>query len=88
MSKTTSLEETKIEDASYGLKTLIKEIVWLEQNGWSIVQTSDNDIVGQGVGIYNNKGSVDIHIHLMKNVTHESPCVLFEDKTTMKILSE
>lgn len=84
--KTTKLEDVKIEDASYGLQSLMKRLAWLEKNGWSVVQTSENDIVGQGCGNYKDEGSVDVHIHLMKK-NDPNKLYLFEDKTTMKVLT-
>ena len=82
------LENAKIDDASECLKGLMRELTWLEKNGWSIVQTSNNDIIGQGCGLYDlqENNSVDVHIHMMKNVTHASPFVIFEDVTTKKEL--
>lgn len=84
----TKLENTKIEDASESLKGFMRELIWLEQNGWTIVQTGHNDIIGQGCGIYPSSKSVDVHIHMMqkKDVT-ATKFYLFEDKTTMKELS-
>lgn len=52
--KTTSLEDVKIEDASYGLKSTFRLLTWLEQNGWRVCQESHNDIIGHGCGIYQN----------------------------------
>ena len=82
--ETIKLEDTKIEDASYSLQTLMRTLVWLEKNGWKMAQTTEGDLIGLGCGIYKNSKSADIHIHMIRKSDNNS--YLFEDKTTIKKL--
>lgn len=58
------LEHAKIEDASYGLQSLMRRLVWLEKNGFVISETCENDIIGHGCRIYPDTSLVKVTITL------------------------
>lgn len=60
----TRLVDIKNEDASYCLQSLMRQLAYLEKNGFSVSTISENDIIGHGCELYPKESKVIVTITL------------------------